>query len=492
MKRPVIWGIAGIALLIAGSATVFQLKFRNRPVPGAQEPPAGDAQASAEGEVKSRVVLPPAKFEAAGLHSTAVDKRALQQTRTVPGKIEYRSIRRVDLKAPVESIVRDVLVKPGDEVQPGTRLAVLESPEIGMVRAEVEKNEAELAIAAQAFGWAEQVTQHLEELLRSLKSSPKPQDVELEFENKLLGDHRQKVLGAYSRYVLADQLSADIQPLAANGSISMLTVKTRETNREVAKAEFRAVCEQSKFEAIQQREKGRANMDYARRLLDVSRQKLKTLLGAFTEVPEIPKVGTTDGSELTRYFVVAPFAGTVEQRSVANSQRVTLGAPLFVVANTDTLEAYAEIREREWQALTLQPGQSVTVKIPALGGREFVAKVDYVGRAVSPETQAVPLVAILANDRHLLKPGMFAWISLPMAVTDAALVVPPSAVLTHDGKTFVFVEDGQRTYRRVDVTTGAETNNWIVVTGGLRAREMVVDRGAFLLKSELLKPEEEE
>lgn len=492
MKRPAAWSIAGISVLIAGCFAVYVMTLQSKRASVLNEPQANASQqAEAPGEIKSRVVLPPAKFEAAGLHSTAVDLRSLQKTRTVPGKIDYRAINRVDLKAPVESIVQEVRVKPGDAVHAGARLAVLESPEIGMVRADVEKNNAELTIATKAYNWAEQVAQNLGDLLKVLEDGPKPQDVERQFENKLLGDHRQKVLGAYSRYVLADQLNKDIQELAEKGSISMLTVKTRETNREVAKAEFRAVCEQSPVEAIQQRDKALANMDYARRLLDVSRQKLKTLLGAFTELPDIPKAGTSDGSELTRYYVVAPFAGTVEQRSVANSQRVAASAPLFVVANTDTLDVYAEIRERDAQALTLQPGDSVNVTIPFLEGHKFVATVDYVGRAVSPETHAVPLVAILSNAQHLLKPGMFAWISLPMGATDETLVIPPSALLTHDGKTFVFVEDGQHAFRRVDVTTGTETQNGVAITAGLRAHERVVDRGAFVLKSELLKPEEE-
>jgi cobalt-zinc-cadmium efflux system membrane fusion protein len=87
---------------------------------------------------------------------------------------------------------------------------------------------------------------------------------------------------------------------------------------------------------------------------------------------------------------------------------------------------------------------------------------------------------------------MFAWVELPVGTPHEALAVPAGAVTRHEQRSFVFVEDGPGTYRRIDVAVGKETPDWIEITHGLAAGAKVVDRGAFVLKSELLLAPEEE
>jgi cobalt-zinc-cadmium efflux system membrane fusion protein len=63
--------------------------------------------------------------------------------------------------------------------------------------------------------------------------------------------------------------------------------------------------------------------------------------------------------------------------------------------------------------------------------------------------------------------------------------------MRHENQPFVFVPDGERKFRRVDVELGLETHETIEVASGLAAGDTVVDRGAFFLKSELLLEREE-
>jgi len=441
---------------------------------------------------KTVVVLTADKLRNARLHTVPVEVQNLQEQRTVPGKINYRSIRRVDLKAPVDSTVQEVLVKPGNLVQPGARLAVLDSPEVGLARAEVERNRADVATARQAYDWAHQIADNLEKLLTFLNDNPAPQTVEQVFEKQLLGENRQIIIAAYSKYQLAEELWEDLQPLLAKGSVSTQLAKQRESNREVAKAEFLAACEQSRFQSRQQRQKTQTAWEYAQRLLGVSRERLRIMLGAYSTIVETPEDATVPPEQLTRFYAIAPFEGKVEQRLGSTAQRVAAGALLFIIANTETLELHAEIREREWQALALQEGDPLTFQVPALSNREFTAKVDYMGQSVRDDTQAVPLVALVANSDRLLRPGMFAWVSLPVGSQSETLAVPPGAIMTHDGQPFVFVVEAENRFRRVNITSGKSTASWVAITSGLTADMTVVDQGAFLLKSELLlEPEED-
>jgi cobalt-zinc-cadmium efflux system membrane fusion protein len=484
-------GLAVAALLAAcAAAGLFW--------PRGDRPPTETA--NHEDEPRTEVVIPPEKFRSMKIRSISVTTQPIQEERTVPGQLEYRRVQRVELKAPVDAIVEKVLVKPGDAVKLGTHLANLTSPDVGLARAEVEKSRSELTIADEALQWAEEITSNLGDLLEFLRDKPHPDEVEERFDEKRLGDHRQAVLSTYRKFRLDEKIWKDMQRGIETGTFPEKTVRTAESNRDMAKQHFKAVCEQSQFEANQAREKARQKQHYAKRLMDVSLQRLQTLLGAFSKLAALDDA-PAEGVELSRFCLTAPLDGTVEERLTANNQRVTEGTLLFTVANTDTLEVSAKIRENDWQAVSAffnsahQTQRVLKVIVPLLGKeREFDATVDYVGAAVDPVSRAVPLVAVIDNSRHEFKPGMYARIRIPAGNVEEQVVVPPSAVRTEDRRDFVFVEDDHepRKFRRVDVKVGRHTPDWVTIVSGLSPGQRVVVEGAFLLKSELLlEPEEE-
>lgn len=495
-KRLLIASAAGV--VVATVCTGYALWGPKRPGINPADARAGDA-ATATDEPRTEVVISPEKFETMKITSFVVAKRLVREERTVPGLIAYKHTCRVDLKAPVASVVEKVLVKPGDELKKGDKLAILTSPDVGLARAEVERDASELRIANKALEWADEITRNLHELLIFLKNKPKAPTVELEFDEKTLGDHRQVVLPAYAKYVLADSLWESGKAAIKTGAISEVTYQQRESNRDIARQEYLAAGEQSRFNARQALEKARQNRNFARRQLDVAQRKLSTLLGAFAEPANSPDAAAEDGAELTRFYLVAPFRGTVEDRQTSDSQRVDAGAMLFTFADTETLEVEADVREGDWQAVAAYfdkgEGQAVKVRVPFGGSeREFEAHVIYVGRAVESGTRAVPFHAEFDNSKHEFRPGMLAWITIPAGKAKEELVVPPGALRTHDKQDFVFVEDQDkpRKFQRVDVKVGIATPEWVTITKGLTAGQRVVVEGSFLLKSELLlEPDED-
>lgn len=124
-------------------------------------------------------------------------------------------------------------------------------------------------------------------------------------------------------------------------------------------------------------------------------------------------------------------------------------------------------------------------------GREFPASVYYIGREVSTQTNAVPLIATLDNADGLLRPGLFVRVLLPLAETREVVTVPESAICEHDSKSFVFISAGERTFKQVFVEKGVQEGEWVEVKSGLAGVESVVEHGAFSLKSELLLEREE-
>ena len=126
-----------------------------------------------------------------------------------------------------------------------------------------------------------------------------------------------------------------------------------------------------------------------------------------------------------------------------------------------------------------------------MGESALSATIRFVGAEVSDQSRALPLIAELETNDGLLKPGLFAWVSIPTGAPRECLAVASSALERHDERTFVFVQEQPGQYRRQDVVVGLETAEWTEIRAGVEEGQLVVQQGAFCLKSELLLEGEE-
>jgi cobalt-zinc-cadmium efflux system membrane fusion protein len=69
----------------------------------------------------------------------------------------------------------------------------------------------------------------------------------------------------------------------------------------------------------------------------------------------------------------------------------------------------------------------------------------------------------------------------------AALVVPRAALLSDEGRSFVFVRRQGEYWVRRPVETGRTAGDRVEVTKGLAGGETVATEGCFLLKSDVLR-----
>ena len=478
MKRPAVI-LTCIALLATAAAAGYQVwNSSGRPAEAAHLEPTGP---------RDHVTLSDEKFVAAEIKVTTASKRELQSVRTVPGRIEYNATRHVEVKSPFDGLIRRIDVKVGDRVTEGQTIAVVDSPELGEVRADVLLRETDLQQAVNEHEWWHSIQTNLEELLARLKRPQEVQQVEKEFADKVLGDYRQQILTAYSRMRLAEKLSTNLKPAREEGAVSVRMALELGSARDTTTAEYAAACEQATFDVKQKHLKAESAMKNAERRLTVAKQRLSLIVNQPYEA--IKDLGNAEN--LSTWPVKAPFTATVEEILLAPKERVQTSQGLFQLADASRLWVQAEIRERDWKALSIEPGQSVSVQTLAIKGETLKAKVAIVGRKVSPETRAVPLTAEIDNVEGKLRPGMFVRVLIPDGQTHECLTLPLSAVSTNDGRTFVFVETGTREFHLRDVTTGLNVDPWIEILSGVEPDDRVVISGTSILKAEfLLEPEE--
>jgi cobalt-zinc-cadmium efflux system membrane fusion protein len=485
-------GFTGVAFLAAGGLAWWWLMTHHFTGGGDHaEADATGSAAHAVGDLAAAdVVSLRAGTAASEIGLAPVELRPVREHVTVPGRLDYDARYRLDYASPVDGIVSRVLVQVRQRVAKGDSLAEVSSPDVGMARDEVRKRQDDRQIEKKAADWASTIADNVESLLELLAGHPPLETVEKQFDSRVLGGYREKIIGAYSRLLFVEKVNASTKQLGEGGVLSGRIIEERMSNLEVAKANFAAACEEARFLTRQERDRAKASLEQADRLVQVSKEHLRTLVGSKLDADNVPEIdgeespGATSG--LSTLVLKTPFDGLVEDVFVARGERVKAGDRIFVVADTSTLWVRAQVHERQWTTVEVADGDEVRVNVPGAADHDTTARINHVGATVEAESRSVPLIAELKNDDAHYKPGMFVWVDLPQGQLRQVLAVPTTAVMRHEGKAFVFVPDGPGRFRRVMIETGIDHDGFIEVTQGLTQDQQVVVRGAFLLKSELL------
>ncbi|HLY39397.1 MAG TPA: efflux RND transporter periplasmic adaptor subunit [Candidatus Binatia bacterium] len=193
---------------------------------------------------------------------------------------------------------------------------------------------------------------------------------------------------------------------------------------------------------------------------------------------QLERLHVTPGDPSSRYVLRAPFAGTVVERRAAVGMETggDSADPLVVVSDLSRVRVNLRVPERQLGLVTA--GARVAVRVDAYP-QDFPGTILAVGDVVDDTTRTVPVRCTVPNPDRLLKPAMFARVTLKGDPTHALLVVPTAALLS-DGEKFrvlVRTADGGLESRRVEV--GVEVDGRVQVLSGLRAGEQVVSEGAI-------------
>lgn len=182
--------------------------------------------------------------------------------------------------------------------------------------------------------------------------------------------------------------------------------------------------------------------------------------------------------------VRAPFTGEIVERTAVTGALVEAGKPLFTVANRTTVWAMLNVPELELGQV--QTGQEVALTIPSLPNQTFTGKLTWIGPAVDERTRMTRARAEFSNPHGLLKDKMFAQARILVRQSQAAIVIPTTAVQYLEGKPLVFVKRGEDLFEARAVLLGAKHLGRQEVRSGLHADEPIAVDHVFALKSAML------
>lgn len=188
--------------------------------------------------------------------------------------------------------------------------------------------------------------------------------------------------------------------------------------------------------------------------------------------------------------VLAPFDGRVIARNLTKGEVVETTEKLFVVADLSDVWVTAVIPEKDIPYIRPDltgAGQSVEVHVAAYPEQVFQGRITYVGDVLDPATRTMRLRLELPNPERKLKPAMYASVRVYSEPEPNVLLVPEASVQRDRDRHFVFVQREPAVFEARDVKLGNSNGHDIKVLDGLLEGESIVTKGAFVLKSELLR-----
>src|SRR6476469_6323119 len=179
--------------------------------------------------------------------------------------------------------------------------------------------------------------------------------------------------------------------------------------------------------------------------------------------------------------IFAPIAGTVIQRKIGPGQYVNAGAtdPVYVIGDLSTVWIVAFVRETD--AANVAIGQDVTFNVLALPGRTLSARVNYVSTAIDSASRRLLVRATIDNKDFVLKPEMFANVTIYSAGDRPAVGVPKQALIYEGDQVRIWVAHPDKTIELRQIKPGLTNGDLVEVVGNLKPGEHIVTKGALFI-----------
>ncbi|TWT55574.1 Macrolide export protein MacA [Thalassoglobus neptunius] len=255
----------------------------------------------------------------------------------------------------------------------------------------------------------------------------------------------------------------------------------------VAEAQLQVRIEESKL--------AKQNFDVESHLVDRlagSQQQLETARANYqiavaneeldrARVSEAQEFLNTVQQGLTDLVLSSPLDGYIASKLADVGDLAKPDLPLFRIVDLETVETTVQVIEKDYRRVAV--GQRAVVNVDAYPGRDFQGTVTRIAPTLDPETRTAPVHIEVPNSELILKPGMFARVSLNPEESREGILIPLAAVVNtaEDSQVFVVDEATSKAEKRV-VELGVSNGLVVEVKSGIEEGERVMTLGNRLVE----------
>ncbi len=172
--------------------------------------------------------------------------------------------------------------------------------------------------------------------------------------------------------------------------------------------------------------------------------------------------------------VIAPFGGTVTQRTIETGSLVSAGngQPMYKVAAMDPARIFVQVPQDV--APGVRAGVSATVEVREYPGRTFTGTVSRAAGELDPATRTMTTEIRIPNPDGVLIAGMYAQAAFTLPSPHRVFEIPATAVSSDAHGSRVAVVDDTSEIKLVPIVIERDTGSTVEVASGLTGTERVV------------------
>ena len=177
----------------------------------------------------------------------------------------------------------------------------------------------------------------------------------------------------------------------------------------------------------------------------------------------------------------SPVSGVITARNYDQGDMYG-GSPIYVVEQITPVKLYVGISEMDYTRV--KKNDTVTLTADALPGKTFTGRIARIYPTIDAATHTFTAEVNVANRDRLLRPGMYARVTVNFG-SNHSIVVPDDCIVKQQGSGVrsVFVLQADNTVKEIVVTLGRHFGTEYEILSGVAEGDKVVVKGQASLKN---------
>ena len=180
----------------------------------------------------------------------------------------------------------------------------------------------------------------------------------------------------------------------------------------------------------------------------------------------------------------SPITGYVAKKPMDRGAMVKTNIstnPIVSLVDIDPVTTLISVVEKDYRKI--RPGLPAAIRVDAYPGQTFVGEVARVSPVLDKDTRTADIEIEIPNLGMLLRPGMFARVTMTIQKKEETFLIPEAAVVRRGEKAGIFKLDREgRRASFVPLEIGVAYDGKVEVLRGVTEGDRVVTLGAHLLK----------
>lgn len=181
-------------------------------------------------------------------------------------------------------------------------------------------------------------------------------------------------------------------------------------------------------------------------------------------------------SKLKNYLIAAPFSGVVGLRNISVGALVQPGTKITTLDDDNIMKLDFSVPSVFLTDLKI--GTPILAQAREYAGKKFEGKVASLDSQIDPVTRSIIVRAIIANEDHVLKPGLLMSVEL-FSNPRESIVIPEESLIPEGKDNYVLVVGNEQKIEKRKVVIGTRQPGVVEVASGLDEGEKIVTHGTM-------------